>query len=496
MMRKLAAAAILAVSWASISPVASGEPQSAAKTELRADLINRREAVAKAIGENAMLILFSAEPKNKTNDVDYVFRQNNNLYYLTGITQEGTTLVLLPGSQKRREFLFVKDRNPRAETWTGRILNHEEAASISGIEQVYSSNQFERFIEMTLDQRPWGADPYAETHEFDKFFDALRSGQASIFLTFENKPGLRGELTREFEFADRLRDRFLGITIRDAWPIIRKMRQIKSDYEVEMIRRAVNITAEAHMASWKASKPSVWEYEVQSVMESVFKRYNTDWAYPSIIGAGPNATTMHYEANQSQAQNGDLILMDAAAAYDYYCADVTRTVPVNGRFSPEQAAIYRIVYEAQEACIRMIRPGARPPEIHKKSVEVIKEGLKRLGLITDTTGDQYRMWYMHGVGHSIGLDVHDAEDPWMPVQPNMAFTVEPGIYIRGDTLDNLAPTPENLKLKESIRPAFDKYRNIGVRIEDDVLVTNDGCEVLSSKVPRALADIEAFFARR
>ena len=468
----------------------------AADQTLHGDLVTRRDTIAKQIGQNSMLILFSGEPKIKTNDVEYEFWQNNNLYYVTGVTQPETTFVLLPGSEKRKEFVFVQDRDAKKETWTGKILSHQEVTDVSGVENVYSSNQFEEFIDSILYERPWDVDRYKESHEYDKFFEAVKSGQASVYLCFEEKPGLHGEMTKEFEFAKKLRERFLGITIHDAWPMMQKMRQVKSEYEVRMLRKAVDISAEGHLDTWKLLKPGVWEYRLESIMEAAFKRNNADWAYPSIIGSGSNATTLHYEASQRQAKEGDLILMDAAAAYQGYSADVTRTIPVDGKFSKEQADIYQIVYDAQEACFQSIKPGVKLSDIHLRSVDGIKEGLKKLGLITDTTGDQYKMWYMHGVGHWIGLDVHDAGDSWRPIEPGMTFTVEPGIYIRADTLDNLPPTPENEKLKAAILPAFEKYKNIGVRIEDDVLVTKDGYELLSIKVPRKIADVEKFFKSR
>src|SRR5262249_12613597 len=279
------------------------------------------------------------------------------------------------------------------------------------------------------------------------------------YFTFYQRAGLKEELPKEYELANKLRDHFVGITIRDAWPTVRNMRQIKSDYELQLLKKAVDVSCEGHLATWKALKPGIWEYQIQSIMDSVFKANNADWSYPSIIGSGPNATTLHYEASQRQTKDGELVLMDAAAAYDYYSADVTRTVPVNGKYTQEQKDIYQIVYDAQEAAMKKVKPGLKIPELQAVADDVIKQGLKKLGLITDTTGEQYKMWFLHGLGHWIGLDVHDAGDYWLPAQPGMAFTIEPGIYIREDALDNLPPTPENQKLIEAIRPAFEKYKN-------------------------------------
>jgi Xaa-Pro aminopeptidase len=464
--------------------------------ELRADLQHRRSAIEKEIGSNSILIVFSTPEKNKTNDVDYPYRQQNNLYYLTGITQPDTTLVLFPGNSKRKEFLFISDRDPRRESWTGKILSHDEAKAISGIENVYSNKQWETFVDSVLQGNGFDVDRYNPSHEYDEFFDVLRKGDARVYLVFEKRPGLNGDLTPEYVFANKLKERFFNVSVKDAWPTLLHMRQVKSEYETKMLHRAVDISCDAHLAAWKAAKPGLWEYQMQSALEAVYKSNNAEWGYPSIVASGPNATTLHYEASQRQMQSGDLLLIDAGAEYNYYTADVTRTFPINGKFTPEQAAIYQIVLDAQEACFKMARPGVKLPDVHLKSVEVIKEGLKKLGLITDTTGDQYKMFYLHGVGHWLGLDVHDAGERWRPAEPGTVFTLEPGIYIRADALDNLEKTPENQKLIAAIRPAFEKYKNIGVRIEDDVLITKTGYENLSAKLPRKIEDIENFLGKR
>ncbi len=402
----------------------------------------------------------------------------------------------MPGSKKRKEFLFVKDRDPMRESWTGKILAHQEAQEISGIQNVYSDKQFDSFVDSILQGNPFDTNRYVPTDEYDDFLDSLKKGNALVYLCFESRPGLKGELTTEFSFANKLRERFPGVSVRDAWPILTHMRQVKSDYEIKMMRRAIDTSVEAHRGVLKTAKPGVWEYQVESELEAVYKKNNSDPAYPSIVASGPNATTLHYDTSERQLQNGDLLLTDAGAAYNYYTADVTRTIPVNGKFTAEQKDIYQIVYDAQEACFQMAKPGSRLPDLHLKSVEVIKQGLKRLGLITDTAGDQYKLFYIHGLGHWLGMDVHDTGERWRPFIPGMVFTVEPGIYIRADALDNLPATPENEKFKTAVRPAFEKYKNIGVRIEDDVLITKAGHENLSGKLPRSISDVEAALAAR
>jgi Xaa-Pro aminopeptidase len=392
--------------------------------------------------------------------------------------------------------LFVKDRDPQRESWTGKILSHDEAKDISGIQDIYSTSKFPEFVNSILEGRAFDADRYVPTHEYDDFLEALKTNGVSVYLSFESRPGLDGELTTEFDFAKKLRERFIGVSVRDAWPLLTHMRQVKSDYEIKMMRRAIDISIEAHNAVWKAATQGAWEYQVEAALEAVYKKNNADPAYPSIVASGPNATTLHYNTSQRQLQSGDLLLTDAGAEYNYYTADVTRTIPVSGKFTQEQKDIYQIVYDAQEACFQMAKPGSRLPDIHLKSVEVIKQGLKRLGLITDTTGDQYKIFYLHGLGHWLGMDVHDTGERWRPLEPGMVFTVEPGIYIRADALDNLPATPENEKFKTGVRAAFEKYKNIGVRIEDDVLITKDGYENLSGKLPRKITDIESAMERR
>lgn len=460
-------------------------------SDLKSEVIKRRTKIASQIGENAMLIVFSAPERPKTGDVSYEYRQSNNLYYLTGITQPDTTLIIMPGNKTRKEIVFASDRDPAQETWTGKILSQQEMKDLSGIQNVYSSSRFEEFLERILNRYNFDTPRYQISEEYDTFFNALKNGVAQIYFVFEEEQKLSGGLTKETEFAKLLKDRFNGFAIKDAWPMLTDMRQVKSDYEIKMVKEAIDITCDGLVAAMKTTKADVWEYQIEALLEEVYKKRNAyDWGFPSIIASGPNATTLHYETNQRQMKNGDLLLMDVGAEYKYYTADVTRTIPVNGKFSPEQTDIYNIIFEAQEASMKAIRPGAKLPDVHNVGSEVVKQGLKKLGLITDTSGDQYKTWFMHGVSHWLGMDVHDTGERKKTLETGMIFTVEPGIYIRADALDNLPSTPENEKFKAAVKPAFEKYKNIGVRIEDDVLVTSTGYELLSKKAPRTIADVE------
>jgi Xaa-Pro aminopeptidase len=466
-------------------------------SELKTEVIKRRAAIASQIGENAILIVFSAPDRPKTGDVSYEYRQSNNLYYLTGITQADTTLVIMPGNKTRKEIVFASDRNPAEETWTGKILSQQDVKDLSGIQNVYSSSRFEEFLERILNRYNFDTPRYEISEEYDTFFNALKNGVAQIYFVFEEEQSLSGGLTKETEFAKLLKERFNGFAIKDAWPMLTEARQVKSDYEIRMVKEAIDITCDGLLAAMKTAKADVWEYQIEAVLEEVYKKRNAfDWGFPSIIASGPNATTLHYETSQRQMKNGDLLLMDVGAEYIYYTADVTRTIPVNGKFSPEQTDIYNIVFEAQEASMKAIRAGAKLPDVHIAGTEVVKQGLKKLGLITDTSSDQYKTWFMHGVSHWLGMDVHDTGERKRVLEPGMIFTVEPGIYIRSDALDNLPASPENEKFKAAVKPAFEKYKNIGVRIEDDVLVTSNGYELLSKKAPRTTSDIEQTMSKK
>jgi len=267
-------------------------------------------------------------------------------------------------------------------------------------------------------------------------------------------------------------------------------------YEVKQLQEAIDITTEAQLEVMKILHPGLWEYEVEALIEYVFKKRNSfDWAFPSIVASGPNATTLHYQKSQRQIQDGELLLMDIGAEYNYYAADVTRTVPVNGTFTPEQAAIYQLVLNAQKESIALIKPGVPILTVHQKATEVLKKGLSRLGLITDPSTNQYRVFFPHGVGHFIGLAVHDVRSG-DPLRPNMVLTIEPGIYVREDSEERLVAQGVSEKELDKIRPALRKFMNIGVRIEDDILVTEDGYQVLSQTAPREIREIERLMETR
>jgi Xaa-Pro aminopeptidase len=467
------------------------------------ELAARRKQVAAAIGANAMLVMFSAEPRVYANDVDFPFRQENNLFYLTNLNQKGSMLVMLPGTNSP-EILFLPRRNPAAETWTGHMYSAEEAARLSGIREIWASSEFEPLMKALRNKESYRPNPEnvllsartAANSDADlgPWLKAIETQQAALCVIAAPERGESREYRQEQRFANDWKT-VRGVPIKAVAPIFAAMRAKKSPMELALLQHAIDISIEAHERAWIAAANAKWEYEIDAEVARVFKLRNADnWGYPDIVGCGANATTLHYEESQSPCKAGDLLLMDVGAEYGHYSADVTRTTPVNGKFSPAQAAIYQIVYDAQEAAAQAAKPGTNLSDAHRASLEVIKAGLLKLGLITDASSDQYRMWFMHGNGHWLGMNVHDVSGGGR-FEPGMTFTNEPGIYIRPDALDNLAKASGNEQFIAAIKPAFEKYKGIGVRIEDDMLITPEGVKWMTAALPRSIADIEAFIAK-
>ena len=475
-----------------------------------AELVQRRERVAKAIGPQSFMILFSTEPRVYTNDVDYPYRQENNLYYLTQLKQKGATLVLLPGNTKTREILFLPRRNVAAETWTGHMYTPEEANQLSGIREIWQNTEFDPFIKALRNRQPYRPSqenifmsdlppntPLTNDHGYTALFDAASKGEAGLYMLVPGQ-GESREYKQEQRFAAEWASTASGYSVKNAWDVFSEMRLAKSPMELRMLQHAIDISTEAHQRAWAAAGSAKWEYEVDAVMAYTFKLRNADnWGYPDIVGCGPNATTLHYIESQGPVTPGELLLMDVGAEYDHYSADITRTFPVNGKFSPAQATIYQIVYDAQEAVAKATKPGARLSDVNRAGTDVIKDGLLKLGLITDRDSMQHRIWFMHGTSHWLGMNVHDVGGG-RPMVVGSVFTNEPGIYIRTDALDHkpFDWKPEAWEsFKNAVRPAFEKYKGIGVRIEDDMLVTADGVRWMSEALPRKLSDIEDFIAK-
>ncbi len=467
-------------------------------SERQTELTKRRAEVGKLMSDNSTMILFSGDAKIYANDVDFYYRQENNLYYLTNLKQNNATLVLTKSGGNVSEYLFLPKRNPQFETWNGRMYSNEDATRISGIRTIIDASEAKTFLDSFK-----AKEAFSSTNGI-----SISSGAETVYII---APQTRGRISaseypKEAEFAATLN----GYEIKDARPIFSQLRLIKSPLEIKLMQHAIDITTEAQMRSMGMIGNANWEYEVHAEVDYTFRRRNADyWGYPSIVGCGGNATTLHYVESQGAVKKGDLMLMDVGAEYDHYTADVTRTFPVSGKFTKPQTDIYQIVFDAQEAAAKTIKPGGKFGDPGNAAEEVIKKGLAKLGLITAPDAkfqanfngqtveiDQYRIWYMHGLGHWLGMNVHDVGGGANTVfKEGMIMTNEPGIYIREDALDYLPDTPANKEFLAKVRPVFEKYKNIGVRIEDDMLVTKDGVEWMTKALPRTIADIEAFMSK-
>jgi Xaa-Pro aminopeptidase len=423
----------------------------------------------KRLGEDSVAIISSARETTRSNDTHYRFRQDSDFYYLTGFEEPEAIAVIAPGHKEHPYTLFVRPRDPEREVWDGRRAGVEGA------------------------QTKYGASAAFAVTEFNEKLNEMLSGVTNLYYRIGNgNPDLDETIITQIRRMRAMGRR--GISppqaIIDTGSILHEMRLIKSDEEIEIMQRAADIAAEGHREAMKAARPGMMEYEIEALIEYVFRRSGAAApAYTSIVGGGANATILHYVNNDARLRDGDLLLIDAGAEYRGYASDITRTFPVNGRFTDAQREIYELVLESQVACIEMSRPGVSIDELHQRSVEILTEGMVRLGLLKGETAklieeEKYKQFYMHRLGHFLGMDVHDVgryhvSDESRRVEPGMVMTIEPGLYIAPETKD----IPE-------------KYLGIGVRIEDDVLVTRDGNRVLSDKAPKQVEEIEEFMARR
>jgi Xaa-Pro aminopeptidase len=486
-------AAIAAAVVVGAVPVSSGTTGIAP-----AEYAARRAAVARAIGPDAALIAFPAQPARRTGDVDWPFRQEDNLLYLTGMNVPDVTLVLLPGESDHPEWLFAAERDPSSERWTGRIASSPEVATATAVKEVRPARLFGRFVDALFQGSPFeersGPGTYFLPPVAPSFLSSFRSGRAELWLVLHDRQAR--EMPREQRFAEELRRRYPEIRIRDAAPILLGMREIKSDAELTLIQRAVDVTVEAQKAAMKRVLTATHEYEVQATIEFTFRNLGACcWAFPSIVAAGRNATTLHYETDNDPIVRDGLLLTDLGAEVDGYSADVTRTYPADGTFSADQRAIYGIVLAAQTETLPLMRPGHKFIEIHERAQEVVGRELLKLGLVTKNVPEQSELYLFHGPGHPLGLQTHDVYDRQRAFEAKMVFTNEPGVYVRkDDVLASEVFRRLSASEQQSIRTALDRYDGIGVRIEDDVLITASEPKVLSAGAPRTPRDIEAFMA--
>jgi len=461
---------------------------------------SRRAQLLETAGPDSLILLFSPVAPHRNGDVTWPFRQEDNLHYLTGIDHPGITLALLPGEESHRGVLFAPDRDPRREIWDGRIPTHDEVRAISGVDEVVTNTRLGAFLDAALTGGWWGETKlyrYYRPPGLPQFSKAVEDGRAVVWMLLGDRSH-DGPLTSEQTRARDLRHRFPELKFRDATPVLEAMREVKSPAEIALLRRAIGITCEAVRAGMLRAREAEWEYQVQATIEHVFRdRGACCWGYGSIVAAGANATTLHYVTNDDRIPRDGLMLFDVGAEVEHYTADISRTFPVNGTFSKPQKEIYQAVLRAWNEGLKLMKPGSSLKEVHLHTLEVFEEELTKLGLITEAVQKQVELYYMHGLGHPIGMFVHDVFDRTRPLEPGMVVTLEPGLYVRRadvEASEVFRELPEDQQA--TIRKALDRYEGIGVRIEDDILITDGEPEVLSEGLPRTVEDLEGFLAQK
>ncbi|MGN6225135.1 aminopeptidase P N-terminal domain-containing protein [Pseudoxanthomonas sp.] len=430
-----------------------------------AEFARRRKQLMRMAGNDAILVLPAAPERVRSHDTHYPYRQDSDFWYLCGFPEPEAVLVLVPGRRHGEVLLFCRERDPERESWDGPRAGQEGAVEDYGMDDAYPIEDLDEILPGLLEGRSRVYYHFGRDADFDlKLIGWVRHVRAQV----------RQGAQPPHEFLE------LGHLLHD-------LRLFKSKDEIKLMQRAADISIEAHRAAMRAARPGVHEYELQAEVERVF-RANDAWpAYGSIVGAGANACVLHYRANNGVAKEGDLVLVDAGAEFRNYASDITRTFPVNGRFSPAQRALHDLVGQAQQAALAQALPGQPYEAGHLAAVEVLAEGLLRLGLLKGSlerniAEGHYRRFYRHKTGHWLGLDVHDVGDYRIEgesrlLEPGMAFTIEPGLYV----------SPDDTSVAE-------KWRGIGIRTEDDVVITEQGHRVLTEGLARSAEEIEAAMA--
>lgn len=451
--------------------------QSNAQGDLPTDFLSkdfhqeRRTKLREKLPANSVAVFFANPVRNRANDTDYMYHQDPNFYYLTGYKEPHAMLLVFKDKQtaangtRYDEIIFVQPRNAMAEMWTGRRLGDQGVKNLLGFEQSFNNTEFKKYN--------------VDFSKFDQvlfydFFNDVRddpSDSSDLYTLIEQfKVKVNYPTKDQLTIAREQKKNNLNMTALNTY--MSELRGVKTKEELEMVRMAVRVSCQGQIEVMKAIKPGMSEREIQGVHEFVYKKYEAeDLGYNSIVGAGHNGCILHYIENyKPEVSSKELILMDLGAEYHGYTADITRTIPVNGKFSPDQKAIYDIVLAAQEAAMKKVKPGTSFAELNQVTKEVVNKGLKDLGIIKSE--NENHLYYPHGCCHHIGLDVHD-KGLRDAMQENMTFTIEPGIYI-----------PENSKCDP-------RWWGIAVRIEDDYRVTKEGYEHMSSMAPRTTEEIEA-----
>ena len=429
------------------------------------EFVKRRKQLMQMMGDNAVAILPAAPVRMRNRDVEYYYRPDSDFYYLTGFPEPEAVAVIVPGRDHGEYILFCRENDPEMETWNGPRAGQDGAMA------------------------DYNADDSFPIDDIDDILPGLLENKEKVYYTMGTHPDFDQRL---IGWVNRLRSKERsGVHTPSEFValdhILHDMRLFKSSHEIKAMRKAAKISAAAHCKAMQFCKPGVKEYQLEAELLNHFMKEGARFpAYSSIVGGGKNGCILHYVDNQEALKDGDLVLIDAGAEFDYYAADITRTFPVNGKYSKEQRTLYSIVLEAQYAAIEQVKPGNHWNDPHEAAVEVITRGLVDVGLLKGKVGkliedEAYKRFYMHRTGHWLGMDVHDVgdykvDDEWRVLEPGMVITVEPGIYVTAaDDIDK-------------------KWWNIGIRIEDDVMVTKDGYDVLSKDVPKQPDEVEALMA--
>lgn len=464
----------------------------------------RRARVAEALGPNALLVLVAPEPARRNGHVSWPFRQDDDLYWLTGVAVPGTALALVTGPEGGaaglRTVLFAPEADPRAELWTGPVPTFEELTATSGVEEVAATGELRPFLAAALSGRPWGESDlyrYYRPPVLPDLSRAVAAGGATVWLPLGDRGfGARESASAALALAADVRESWPEVAIANATPLLVAHREIKSPAEVTLLERAIAITEEGIRAGMRRALTAERENQVQAAVEHAFRDLGACcWGFPSIVAAGANTTILHYEAGEDPIDRGDLVLLDVGADYRGYTADVTRTFPADGTFSGEQRAIYQAVLDVWEAALPRLVPGTLYADVHRFALERMGEELLALGLVTENAPEQVELYFPHGLGHPLGLQVHDVFDRTRPLEPGMVWSLEPGLYVRPDDVTASAAFAALDEARQTaVRAALDRYAGLGVRIEDDVLITDGAPRVLSDGAPRTIAAIEAWMA--
>lgn len=425
----------------------------------------RRKQLMRIAGDDTILVLCGAPEKIRSRDTHYPYRQDSDFRYLSGFGEPDAVLVLIPGRKHGESILFCRERDPEREAWNGPRLGPEQAIETLGMDDAYPIDDLDDILPGLLEGRARVYYHFGRDTDFDlKLIGWLNQVRAQV----------RQGAQPPHEFLE------LG-------HLLDELRLFKSKDELRLMQRAADISVLAHQAAIRASRAGLREYALQAELERVFRQHDAEPAYGSIVGAGANACVLHYRANNAPLRDGDLVLIDAGAEYQGYAADITRTFPVNGRFSKEQRALHDVVGAAQRAALGQAKPGQPFEAMHHAAVQALSEGLLTLGLLKGKlekviADGAYKRFYRHKTGHWLGLDVHDVGEYRLDgqsrlLEPGMVFTIEPGLYVSQDDTSVMA-----------------KWRGIGIRIEDDVAIVRDGHRVLTDALARNADQIEEFMA--